>query len=179
MARSVIDLNPVTRLTVGTIGEPGQRVFYLQAHQGRLVVSLVCEKEQAQALAIGIEQMLMQLAQRDPRKAGPPDEVLAQDMALEEPVEPAFRIGQMGLGYAEEDNLLVLVAQELLSEDQDPESASAVRFWFTPLQARTFARHALQVVAAGRPLCPLCNAPMEPGGEHFCPRKNGHKSGEA
>ena len=28
------DLNPVTHITLGAIGEPGQRVFYLQARAG-------------------------------------------------------------------------------------------------------------------------------------------------
>lgn len=176
MAQSVIDLNPVNRITAGAIGEPGQRTFYIQGVQGSLLVSLVCEKEQVQALAVGIEQLLVQLAQKDPEAIGPLDEVLAQDMSLEEPIEPLFRVGQMGLGYDEDHNLLVLVAQELLSEDQDPNTASVARFWLTPVQGRTLARHALEVVAAGRPRCQLCGAPLEADGEHFCPRKNGHKS---
>ncbi|MBN1889935.1 MAG: DUF3090 domain-containing protein [Thermoflexales bacterium] len=175
MAQSIIDLNPVTRITAGAIGEPGQRTFYIQGRQGSLSVTLVCEKEQVQALAVGIEQLLMQLAQKDSETIGPLDEVLAQDMALEEPVEPLFRIGQMGLGYDEEHSLLVLVAQELMPEDQDPTTASVARFWLTPVQGRTLARYALEVVAAGRPRCQLCGAPLEAEGEHFCPRKNGHK----
>jgi uncharacterized repeat protein (TIGR03847 family) len=176
MTQSVIDLNPVTHVTANAIGEPGQRVFYIQGRQASLLITLLCEKEQVQALAIGIEQILMQLAQKDPQKIGPLDEVLAQDMSLEEPVEPLFRVGQMGLGYDEDSNLLVLVMQELLPEGEDPESVSIARFWLTPVQGRTLARQALQVVAAGRPQCPLCGAPMEAGVEHFCPRKNGHKT---
>lgn len=175
MPQSVVDLNPVTHITADAIGEPGRRVFYIQARQGTLIVTLLCEKEQVQALAIGVEQILAQLAQKDPAKAGPFDEILALDMSLVEPIEPLFRVGQMGLGYDEENNLLVLVTQELLPEDAEPESGAIARFWFTPLQARTLARHALQVVAAGRPRCPLCGAPMGPAGEHFCPRKNGHQ----
>lgn len=176
--QSVIDLNPVTRITADAIGEPGQRVFYIQARQGTNLVTLLCEKEQVQALAVGIEQMLMQLAQKNPDKVGPVDEVLALDMSLEEPLEPIFRVGQMGLGYEEEHNLLVLVAQELVPEGEEPESGSVARFWITPVQSRTLARHALEVVAAGRPRCPLCGAPMGPDGEHFCPRKNGHNKPE-
>ena len=40
-----IELNPVTYLTVGTIGPPGQRVFYLQGSRGLDIISLVVEKE--------------------------------------------------------------------------------------------------------------------------------------
>jgi uncharacterized repeat protein (TIGR03847 family) len=95
-------------------------------------------------------------------------------MSLDEPLEPVFRVGQMGLGYDEDRNLLVLVAQELLPEGEDPSTASSARFWGTPTQMRTMARQATEVVAAGRPVCPLCSAPMDPEG-HFCPRRNGHQ----
>jgi len=178
MAQSAIDLNPVTRITIGAVGEPGQRTFYIQARQGSMVVTLLCEKEQAQAIAMGIEQIIMQIAQQSPDKVGPFDEVLALDMSLEEPIEPLFRVGQIGLGYDEEHNMLVLVTQELAAEDADPEETSAARFWFTPIQGRTLSHHAMQVVAAGRPTCPLCGAPIEADGEHFCPRKNGHNKPE-
>ena len=167
-------LNPVTHITAGAEGEPGNRTFYVQARQGRQLVTLLCEKQQVAALALGIEQLLEQIAQKDPDLAGRSDEVLDVDMALEAPLDPVFRVGQMGLGYEEEHNLLVLVAQELLPEGEDPSNASSARFWATPAQMRTMARHTAQVVAAGRPTCPLCGAPMDPEG-HFCPRRNGHQ----
>ncbi len=175
MPQSVIDLNPVSRITVGAIGEPGQRVFYIQARQGSILVTLLCEKEQVHALAIGIEQLLTQLAQKSPEKIGTMEEQPAQELVLEEPIEPLFRVGQMGLGYDEDDNLLVLVTQEAVPEETEPASASIARFWMTPQQGYWLAQHAMAVVAAGRPRCPLCGAPMGPQGEHFCPRKNGHR----
>ena len=172
----VFDLNPVTRITAGAVGKPGQRTFYIQARQGSQLVTLLCEKQQVAALSLGVEQLLEQLAEKDPERVGPMDAVLDIDMSLEEPIEPDFRVGQMGLGYDEERNLIVLVAQELLPEDQDPATASSARLWGTAAQMRTLARHAAQVVAAGRPLCPLCGEPMDPENidAHFCPRRNGH-----
>lgn len=176
MPYEIFDLNPVTRITAGAVGKPGQRTFYIQARQDNRLVTLLCEKQQVAALALGVEQLLEQLAEKDPERAGPPDAVLDIDMSLEEPLEPDLRVGQMGLGYDEERNLLVLVAQELLPEDADPSTASSARFWATAAQMRTLARHAAEVIAAGRPLCPLCGEPMDPENPdaHFCPRKNGH-----
>lgn len=177
MPYQVYDLNPVTHITAGAVGEPGQRTFYVQARQGSRMVTLLCEKQQVAALALGVEQLLEQLAQKDPERVGPSDQVLDLDMSLEEPLEPDFRVGQMGLGYDEDRNLIVLVAQELLPEDADPATASSARFWATAMQMRTMARQAANVVAAGRPLCPLCGEPMDPENldAHFCPRRNGHQ----
>ena len=173
MPNEVFDLNPVTHITAGAVGEPGNRTFYIQARQGSQLVTLLCEKQQVAALAIGVEQLLEQLAEKDPKLAQTIDMVLEVDMELEEPLDPAFRVGQMGLGYDEERNLLVLVAQELLPEGQDASTASSARFWGTAEQMRTMAHHAQAVVASGRPTCPLCGAPIDPEG-HFCPRRNGH-----
>jgi len=173
MPNQIFDLNPITHITAGAVGEPGQRTFYIQARQGSQLVTLLCEKQQVAALAMGVEQLLEQLAEKDPEHIGRSDQILDIDMELEEPLEPDFRVGQMGLGYDEDHSLVVLVAQELLPEDIDPATASSARFWGTAAQMRTLARHAAQVVAAGRPLCPLCGEPLEPEG-HFCPRKNGH-----
>ena len=173
MPNEIFDLNPVTHITAGAVGEPGNRTFYIQARQGDQLVTLLCEKQQVAALAIGVEQLLEQLAEKDPKLAQTIDMVLEVDMELEEPLDPAFRVGQMGLGYDEERNLLVLVAQELLPEGQDASTASSARFWGTAEQMRTMAHHAQAVVASGRPTCPLCGAPIDPEG-HFCPRRNGH-----
>ena len=173
MPNEIFDLNPITHITAGAVGEPGSRTFYIQARQGSQLVTLLCEKQQVAALALGVEQLLEQLAEKDPKLAQTIDMVLEVDMELEEPLDPAFRVGQMGLGYDEERNLLVLVAQELLPEGQDASTASSARFWGTAEQMRTMAHHAQAVVASGRPTCPLCGAPIDPEG-HFCPRRNGH-----
>jgi uncharacterized repeat protein (TIGR03847 family) len=57
MARN-LDVNPVSVVTVGTVGEPGQRVFYLQARHGLTTVTIETEKEQVRALALGIHNFL-------------------------------------------------------------------------------------------------------------------------
>jgi uncharacterized repeat protein (TIGR03847 family) len=173
MPNETFDLNPITHITAGAVGEPGNRTFYIQARQGSQLVTLLCEKQQVAALALGVDQLVEQLVEKDPELAGTLDMVLDVNMDLEEPLDPAFRVGQMGLGYDEERNLLVLVAQEVLPEGEDPSTASSARFWGTAAQMRTMAHHAQDVVASGRPTCPLCGAPIDPEG-HFCPRRNGH-----
>jgi probable phosphoglycerate mutase len=167
-ANIVHDLNPVTRVTVGAIGEPGQRTFFLQGRQGVTLVSLLTEKEQMNSLAQGVTDLLTRLGE----KMDLPTETGEYDLALELPAESLFRIGQLGLGYDQESDLLVIVAYAI-PETEDQESVDVVRFWATRDQMRALARHVTEVVAAGRPICVLCGRPIDPEG-HFCPRRNGH-----
>lgn len=167
------DLNPVTHITAGAVGPPGQRVFYLQANQGTRTLTLLCEKQQVEALAVGIEQFLEDLQKKYPDLAQASDYFDRYKMALEEPLEPAFRVGQMGLGYDEDHDLVVLVAQEILAEEMSAADAATARFWITRSGAQAMSRYALEVTHQGRPLCGNCGQPMDPDG-HFCPRSNGH-----
>ncbi len=161
------DLNPVTHITVGAVGVPGKRTFYLQGRQGRTLVTLVAEKEQVSALSTGIDQLLDRLGWGTRAV-----QVTAAEMELSEPIEPLFRIGQLGLGYDAEQNLLVLVAYELSEQEESP-TVNVVRFWASQDQMRALARQAAAIVAAGRPICVLCGRPIDPEG-HFCPKRNGH-----
>jgi uncharacterized repeat protein (TIGR03847 family) len=163
----VYDLNPVTHITVGAMGVPGKRTFYLQGRQGMTTVTLLVEKEQVAALARGINEMLEQLGER-----GGTVQVSELAMELSHPIEPVFRVGQMGLGYDAERKLIVTVAYEL-PEEENPAVVDVVRFWATSDQMRALARHVAALVAAGRPSCVMCGRPIDPEG-HFCPKKNGH-----
>jgi probable phosphomutase (TIGR03848 family)/uncharacterized repeat protein (TIGR03847 family) len=167
-ANLLYDLNPVSRVMAGALGEPGHRVFYLQARQGTLLITLQAEKEQIASLNSGIVEMLDKL----PERVQAESQASPYDAVLEEPLEPLFRIGQLGLGYDQENDLLVIVAYEV-TEEENPETVNVVRFWATRGQMRVLAEHASQVVAGGRPICVLCGRPIDPEG-HFCPRRNGH-----
>jgi uncharacterized repeat protein (TIGR03847 family) len=173
MPYQVFDLNPVDRITADAIGEPGQRVFYLQARKGGRLVTLICEKEHVAALAIAIEELLVSLVD-DEADAAEPDPVIHEGMELEVPLDPAFRVAQVNLGYDQVSSRLVVIAYELLDEDDDSRP-SVARFWATPAQMRAFSIHGQEVVAAGRPSCAMCGEPIDPEG-HFCPRKNGHRT---
>ena len=172
MPKRVIELNPVYRITSDAIGEPGNRTFYLQARKGASLVTLLCEKEQVRALSEAAQQMLEELKTKYPKGANYMQ--LQMDMSLEEPLSADFRIGQMGLGYDEDNDLVVIVARELLPEDVDEEEASVVRLFCSRAQIDAMAKHALEVVSHGRPICPLCGRPMDKDVVHFCPRSNGH-----
>jgi uncharacterized repeat protein (TIGR03847 family) len=174
MPYEVFDLNPVDWITADAIGEPGQRVFYLQARKGHRLVTVLCEKEHVAALAMAIDHVLLSMADGDADAVVEPDPMIEQGMALEYPLEPVFRAGRVNLGFDQDSQRLVIIAYELMDED-DETTPSVVRFWASPAQMRAFSMHGQEVVAAGRPLCAMCGEPMDPEG-HFCPRKNGHKT---
>ncbi|MHB0858043.1 MAG: DUF3090 family protein [Anaerolineae bacterium] len=165
------DFNPVTRITVGAVGEPGRRTFLLQASQGFRSISLKLEKQQVYALASGIDKVLEEMEEREVHLISAAEEPPASMLDLQEPVDPVLIVEQLGLGYDPSSHMMLLVAQELTAEDDTP--PATVRFYATPGQMRALSRHAKSIVAHGRPICTLCGEPMDPEG-HFCPRGNGH-----
>lgn len=165
-----IELNPVYHLTVGTLGEPGSRTFYLQGSHGSQVISLVIEKEQAAMLVTSFEALLIDLNSRYPQGTRNAEEPVWTDLRLREPVNAMFRVGHMGLGYNEESDQVVLVAYELVEEDEEP---NVVSFWTSRGQVKTLIQHTNEVVSSGRPICGNCGRPMDAEG-HFCPNRNGH-----
>lgn len=170
MSEFTFDLDSVQRITAGAVGPRGQRIFYVQARRGSRLITLAAEKEQVRALADAISRLLDSLAEKNPRLATS-DDLLVTDMSLEEPLDPEFRVGQMGLGYDAERDLVVLLIQGV-SDDEEGEAQTA-RFSASRPQMRALASHASQVVAAGRPICGNCGRPIDPAG-HFCPQRNGH-----
>ncbi len=174
MPDEVFDLNPVDRITADAIGEPGKRVFYLQARKGNQLVTVICEKEHVAALAMATDQVLLSLADDDVDAVVEPDPALKGGMDLEYPLDPAFRTGQVNLGYDEVSGRLVVIAYELLDEDDGAEP-SVARLWATQAQMRAFSIHGQEVVASGRPTCSMCGEAMDPDG-HFCPRRNGNRT---
>lgn len=150
MARTELELKPVDFITVGTIGPKGQRTFHLQAGKGGRIVSFTIEKEQAWALSEAIGELLEDLEER----YGSATSVTLEewDMELREPINPLFRISQMGLAHHSELDLVVLEAQELVpSEEERTEEPGVVRMWATREQMLALSMHAAEVVSAGRP----------------------------
>jgi uncharacterized repeat protein (TIGR03847 family) len=151
-----IELNPVDFITIGTVGPKGQRVFHLQAGQGEQVACMIIEKEQAAALSEAVRELVEDLDKRFPPPEGRTMVNLSEyNMELRDPVSPMFRIAQMGLGYDEDRNMVVLVAQELVTLDEgvDPDTVEPgiVRMWCTRPQIAALSQHAMQTVQAGRP----------------------------
>ncbi|MEU8347762.1 conserved hypothetical protein [Actinomadura meyerae] len=178
----VISYDPPERFVAGAVGRPGDRAFYLQARSGRRVTSVGLEKFQVTLLAERLEELLDEVLRRSggdaPVPAVTPAE-LRDDGPLDQPVEEEFRVGTMALAWDPEDEQVVIEAQEVTESEEEPEvgeddpAIAVLRVRISAAQARAFAERALQVVAAGRPPCPLCGLPLD-GEGHVCPRQNGY-----
>lgn len=216
MTKRSFDLTDPDHFTAGTVGPPGRRVFYLQGREAGEIVTLKAEKEQVAALAEYLATLLARLPAVSER---PPE-----DLALLEPLEAAWDVGTIGVGYDEGRDRIIVVASEATEADEEEgedddagdeddeegaeaegeESAEAIaqaltealresaagegvaeeagepgseaaaaRFAITRAQAAAFVERGRALVRAGRPICPLCSLPKDPGG-HVCPRSNGH-----
>jgi uncharacterized repeat protein (TIGR03847 family) len=172
------------RVVVGTVGQPGSRSFYLQARDGRRVVSIGLEKQQSAALAEKVEEILDELMREDGNPAHVPTTTpveLVDNDPLDQPVDEEFRTGAMSLGWDPSTAQVVIEAFPFVDEDDvsesddDPEALA----WEPPEMlvvripvgtARAFAKRTLEVVGAGRPICDVCGHPIDPEGhEHTFP----------
>lgn len=176
--------DPPERFVAGTIGDPGDRTFFLQARDGPRVVSVVLEKVQVAVLADRLGELLSELERRGIEPGFDASDAPTADVApLDEPLNEAFRAGSLTLGW-DGDAERVLVEARAQDEDgeaidpdedddDDDEGPDLLRVRMTADAARSFVARASRVVAAGRPPCPLCGQPLDPQG-HICPRRNGH-----
>lgn len=185
MAREVFLFDQPDRFVAGTVGQPGERQFYLQARDGSRVVSVALEKQQVQVLAERVESLLDEVVRRSGGETTVPATApLGSDDLdpLDAPVSEEFRVGAMALGWNGDSELLIIEAHEVVDDEDDvpdleedpDEGPPVLRVRLTGAQGRAFAKRALSVVSAGRPPCPFCNLPLEPGG-HICPRANGYR----
>ncbi len=182
MPRQVFLFDPPDRFVAGTVGQPGDRTFYLQASGTGRTVSVALEKVQVALLAERLEELLEEVRRRgagDVPVAAPAE--LEDTAPLDAPVEEEFRVGTMGLAWDGESEQVVVealapteeeVEVEVLSEAE--EGPDTLRVRMSAEAARAFIVRAQRVVAAGRPPCPLCALPLDPEG-HVCPRQNGHR----
>jgi uncharacterized repeat protein (TIGR03847 family) len=183
MAGQLFEFDPPDRFVAGTVGQPGERTFFLQATGGARTVSVSLEKVQVAALAEKLEELLDEVRRRQGSDSAvppvaPPD---LDDVApLSTPVEEEFRVGTLALAWDDDSDTVLVEAQSMEAADEEdpPESTEftgdLLRVRLSPEAARAFAKRALRVVAAGRPPCPLCGNPLDPSG-HVCPRQNGHR----
>ncbi len=196
MARRIYDYGLPDRFVAGTVGQPGNRTFFLQARRGNAIVSVALEKVQVQVLAERMALLLAEVARRGvrvPEALAPGDDDTAP---LDEPLVEAFRVGTMTIAWDGESDEIIVEARSRPDDedddeddedeedddeedepveiaDDDPDGPDLVRVRLTPTRARAFAERALRTVAAGRPPCPVCGQPLDPTG-HLCPRRNGY-----
>jgi uncharacterized repeat protein (TIGR03847 family) len=197
MTHQVHAFEPPERFVAGTVGEPGDRTFFLQARGAGRVVSVALEKVQVSLLAEKLEELLTEASRRfgvDLPEA--PVLAINDNDPLDTPVDEEFRVGTLGLAFDVDTSTVVIEAieagegdaeVELGADDDDDDDDAAdddeddepdddldrLRVRLTPEATRAFIDRAKRVVAAGRPPCPLCGQPLDPAG-HLCPRHNGY-----
>ncbi|GAA0374591.1 DUF3090 domain-containing protein [Microbispora corallina] len=186
----VFDYDPPDRFVAGAVGQPGARTFFLQARgQGR-ITTVALEKFQVAVLADRLDELLDEVLRRSGGRAPVPAMApaeLADQGPLDLPLDEDFRVGTMALAWDPDTSQVIIEAQEAGESDDDEEDEddpladdrpepAVLRVRISAAAARAFSRRALEVVAAGRPPCPLCGRPLDPDG-HICVRLNGHHPG--
>lgn len=184
MSRELFVYDPPERFVAGTVGLPGHRTFYLQAAAGGRITSVALEKEQVEALAERLDDLLDEVVRRSggaaPVPAIAPLE-LADDKPLEQPVFEEFRVAALALAWDGETQRVVIEAMAPMEGEGEPplgdmeaDGPPTLVVRLTGAQARAFTSRAKAVVSAGRPPCPFCSLPLDPEG-HVCPRSNGYR----
>ena len=179
------------RFVAGTVGQPGERTFFLQAREGNRITSVACEKQQVSVLAEHLDRVLDEVLRRSSGQVDvPPAATAATDtQPLDAPITEEFRVGTMTIAW---DPSIERIVIELFSnvdveeEPSEPEAAAQTEesdeieadevcvVKITATGARDFVARAQALISAGRPACPFCLQPIDPGG-HICPRANGYR----
>ncbi|MFI9556683.1 DUF3090 domain-containing protein [Nonomuraea endophytica] len=178
----VFDYDPPERFVAGALGQPGARAFFLQARAEGRLTTVALEKLQVAALAGRLDELLDEVLRRSGGTAQIPalaPNDLTDDGPLDTPLDEDFKVGTMALAWDPDTSQVVIEAQEIVDEEDEaaPEPAM-LRVRMSAGAARAFTARALQIVAAGRPPCPLCGQPLDAEG-HVCVRLNGYRGGEA
>jgi uncharacterized repeat protein (TIGR03847 family) len=186
MPRQVYDYDPPERFVAGTVGQPGQRSFFLQARAGTRLTTVALEKQQVAVLAERVDELLDEVLRLSGGSTVVPavTPAAAEDTApLDTPIEQEFSVGTMSLSWDADAERVLIECFAVTDSEQDadelPDSSddadgAVLRVSLTGAAARGFAKRALAVVAAGRPPCPFCHNPLDPEG-HICPRSNGYR----
>jgi uncharacterized repeat protein (TIGR03847 family) len=167
--RRIYNLDEVDRFILGTVGQPGEREFYIQVKKAGQVFSFALEKAQAQALTDRFKEMLREV--KSSEGAAPRD-----NEALDMPIDSEFTLGVMALTWQIDSQMIRFEGQAItggheLASDETEGAPAILRIRITPSQARSFIDRASSVIKAGRPPCMFCGAPINPDG-HICPRMN-------
>ena len=182
MTSRILLFDPVERFVAGTVGQPGERTFFIQARTGSRLISVSLEKTQVQALSERLTYMIREIKQSDPTIVI--QRLTRDDAPLETPIEEEFRIGVIGIAF-DASRELIQIDLQAVSEgnEEEPEfidvddltgDQDIMRVLISPSMAEQFAKRAMSVVSAGRLPCPFCGGPIDMRG-HLCPRANGYR----
>lgn len=159
------------RFVSGTVGEPGERAFFIQARSSQRLISVALEKAQVQAIAARLEVMVAEVRKSDPLIAIVKSSV--DDAPLEAPIDAEFQVGAISLAWNEQTQRICLELYELEDDEEDSEG-EILEVNISVGLALSFAARSKAVVNAGRLPCPFCAIPIDPRG-HLCPRANGYR----
>jgi len=182
MSSQILLFDRPERFVVGTVGQPGERTFFIQAQSGPRLISVSLEKTQVQALSDRLIYMLREIKQNDSTIVI--TRLPKDDSPLSTPIEEEFRVGVIGLAF-DSGETLIQVDMQAVNEGRDSEpefidvddlsgEQDVLRVLITPSEADRFAKRAISVVGAGRLPCPFCGGPIDVRG-HLCPRANGYR----
>jgi uncharacterized repeat protein (TIGR03847 family) len=159
------------RFVAGTVGEPGERAFYLQIRTSSRLFSVAVEKAQVQAMSSRLEVMIAEIRKSNPLMMI--EKLPTDDAPLESPIDAEFQIGAMSLAWDDDSKLICVELFELEDDEVDSEGEVAV-INISLAMAAAFSVRSKAVVNAGRLPCPFCGIPIDPRG-HLCPRANGYR----
>lgn len=159
------------RFVAGTVGEPGERAFYLQIRSSSRLFSVAVEKAQVQAITSRLEVMIAEIRKSNPLI--PSEKLPTDDAPLESPIDSEFQIGAMSLAWDEDSKLIAVELFELEDDEEDSEGEVVV-INISLAMALAFSVRSKALVNAGRLPCPFCGIPIDPRG-HLCPRANGYR----
>jgi uncharacterized repeat protein (TIGR03847 family) len=182
------------RFVAGTVGQPGERTFFLQAREGNRITSVACEKQQVSVLAEHLDKVLDEVVRRSAGEIDvPPASAAARDVdPLDAPITEEFRVGTMTIAWDPSIHRIVIelfsnvdteedepgvdpaAARQAEAESDEINADEVFVVKITASYARDFVARAQALVAAGRPPCPFCLQPLDPKG-HVCPRANGYR----
>ncbi len=180
-----VDLGYASVLGTDAVGQPGQRRFRLFAMSERGSAVMWMEKEHLNTLSLALDRFLAMISEgqilRTEAQAGVSPS--PKGMPANFPPRPTyeFQVGQMKLNYDEQETAFLLIITPLeitMERGQEPQiymrEEDNVSFYFTLPDAHELSSAIAQIVSAGRPVCPLCHAPLD-GGPHACVKQNGHR----
>ncbi|HWV25161.1 MAG TPA: DUF3090 family protein [Thermomicrobiales bacterium] len=153
-------------LRAEALGEPGHRRFRLVTVINDETFILWMEKQQVQALGLAVAQLIDYASSS--RADLPGGSVFA---SVNEETRNQFRVGRIELAFDEAVEQIVIVVHDIEQDAEGDAASLAIRI--DRQQGLRLCAEAEELVARGRPICPMCGSPMDPEG-HVCPQQNGH-----
>ena len=145
----VYSYDPPERFIAGTVGQPGERTFYLQASAAGRVTSVSLEKVQVSLLAERLDELLDEVLRRRRQRPGASPSAPADDGPLDVPLLEDFRVGAIALAWDRDEERVVIEAQEEteapvepLTEDVPEDGPGVLRVRITAAMARAFSQRA-------------------------------------